>query len=51
MDVVWKAAQGSKNQAFASLDPGEAKIWTTSTQMTGPKPDSILGKRRRPLQQ
>lgn len=51
MDAIWKAAQESKNQAFASLDPEKAKIWTHSTIMTGPLPNSILGRRRRYAQQ
>ena len=46
MDVVWEAAQGSKNHAFASLDEEEAKIWTGSTILIGPLPGSILSKRR-----
>jgi hypothetical protein len=44
MGVLWKA--GSKHQAFASLDPEEAKIWSHSTVISGPVPGSILGKRR-----
>ncbi|KUJ19025.1 uncharacterized protein LY89DRAFT_510913 [Mollisia scopiformis] len=47
MDEIWKAAERSKNEVFASLDAEEAGIWTTSTSMTGPLPGSILGKRRR----
>ncbi|EPE35696.1 hypothetical protein GLAREA_05033 [Glarea lozoyensis ATCC 20868] len=50
MDEIRKAAQGSKNEAFASMDSEEAKIWTASTGMTGPLPESILGKKRRARQ-
>jgi hypothetical protein len=50
MDEIWKAAQGSKNEAFASMDSEEAKIWTASTGMMGPLPESILGNRRRARQ-
>lgn len=47
MDVLWKAAQGSRHKAFASLDPDEARIFS-STLFGGPPADnSILGKRRR----
>jgi len=46
MDVIWKAAQESNHRVFASLDEHEAKIWTRSTGMTGPLPESILGRRR-----
>lgn len=43
MDKIWRAAQQSPNEAFVSMDPGEA-FTTTSNSMQGFTRDSVLGR-------
>lgn len=46
MDEIWKAAQGSRHEAFVSMDPEEAKNWAQSGLISGYEPESVLGRER-----
>lgn len=43
MEEIWEASQGSRNQAFVSMKPGEDNF-TGSRRMAGFTRDSVLGK-------
>ena len=51
IDEMWKAAQDTRNQAFVSMDPEEASIWTKSNWMSGYYRESVLGRRWYPMKE